>query len=281
MKSQEARGEIIEQGKKPDGTPYLIGVIDLPSFYADFGGDRQRQELHRGRPQILKEFEAKKVDGVVLDLRRNGGGSLGEALALDAGYSSMKDRSCWSRDRRGQTATGRSGKGIGLRRAAGRAGQPIQRERIGNPGGRLAGLRPGPDRRRHGHARQGNGPEDHRSGRSGREAKLGALKLTIQQFYRLNGDSTQSRGRVSPIIVDSFAVGTHAATSEKDIDFALAFDKVKAAEHAESRTWCPADVKNTLKDLIREADQGIEGIRQAGKGDRTSSRRGRPANRCH
>ena len=35
LKTQEARGEVVEQGKKADGKPYLIGVIDLPSFYAD------------------------------------------------------------------------------------------------------------------------------------------------------------------------------------------------------------------------------------------------------
>ncbi|TMQ31662.1 MAG: tail-specific protease, partial [Planctomycetota bacterium] len=35
LKSQEARGEIVDQGKKADGTPYKIGVIDLPSFYSD------------------------------------------------------------------------------------------------------------------------------------------------------------------------------------------------------------------------------------------------------
>ena len=52
MKSQEARGEIIEQGKKADGTPYRIGVIDLPSFYADLGErPGKREERHRGRPQ--------------------------------------------------------------------------------------------------------------------------------------------------------------------------------------------------------------------------------------
>ena len=35
LKDQKARAQIIEQGKKPNGQPYRIGVIDLPSFYAD------------------------------------------------------------------------------------------------------------------------------------------------------------------------------------------------------------------------------------------------------
>src|SRR5262249_48022350 len=35
LKAQAARGDVVEEGKKPDGTPYRIGVIDLPSFYSD------------------------------------------------------------------------------------------------------------------------------------------------------------------------------------------------------------------------------------------------------
>src|SRR5262249_12150661 len=86
LKSQEARGEIINQGKKADGTPYRVGVIDLPSFYADMSAARSgRTEMKSATEdvrKILKDFNAKRVDGVILDLRRNGGGALSEALAL-------------------------------------------------------------------------------------------------------------------------------------------------------------------------------------------------------
>ncbi|MFM8891988.1 MAG: PDZ domain-containing protein, partial [Planctomycetia bacterium] len=41
LKDAEARGEVIEQGTKPDGTPYRFGVINLPSFYMDMDGARQ------------------------------------------------------------------------------------------------------------------------------------------------------------------------------------------------------------------------------------------------
>src|SRR5262249_8432708 len=83
LQSQAARGEVVEQGKKADGTPYRVGVIDLPSFYIDPGkpGDKPRSSTEDVR-KLLKEFESKKVDGVILDLRHNGGGSLNEALAL-------------------------------------------------------------------------------------------------------------------------------------------------------------------------------------------------------
>src|SRR5262249_29536018 len=73
LKDQEARADLIEQGKKADGTPYKIGVIDLPSFYADVnqrgGGKSATEDVRR----LLKDFNAKGVDGLVLDLRRNGG----------------------------------------------------------------------------------------------------------------------------------------------------------------------------------------------------------------
>src|SRR5262249_58207584 len=84
LKSQEARSEVIEQGKKADGSPYRVGVIDLPSFYSDMshtGGGQPKSATEDVR-KILKELTAKNVDGVVLDLRHNGGGALSEALGL-------------------------------------------------------------------------------------------------------------------------------------------------------------------------------------------------------
>src|SRR5262249_52876585 len=60
--------------------------------------------------------------------------------------------------------------------------------------------------------------------------KLGALKLTIQQFYRVNGDSTQNRGVTADVVVPS--ITEHIASGEKDLENALAFDKVKEVDHA-------------------------------------------------
>ncbi|HMC64416.1 MAG TPA: S41 family peptidase, partial [Gemmataceae bacterium] len=82
LKDQEARSEIIEQGKKPDGKPYRIGVIDLPSFYMDMKGRGRSKSATEDVRKILRDFKAKDIDGVVLDLRHNGGGALTEALAL-------------------------------------------------------------------------------------------------------------------------------------------------------------------------------------------------------
>lgn len=62
-----------------------------------------------------------------------------------------------------------------------------------------------------------------------RGPRMGALKLTIQQFYRPGGDSTQNRGVVSDIELPSLT--THLDVGESDLDYALKFDRVKALPH--------------------------------------------------
>ena len=84
LEDSAARGEVFDASTKPDGTPFRIGVIDLPSFYADLESAGRRssefKSTTRDVDRILGEFRGKNVDAVVLDLRRNGGGSLREAI---------------------------------------------------------------------------------------------------------------------------------------------------------------------------------------------------------
>ena len=86
LKDSEARSEVIPFGKKPDGSSYEIGVIDLPSFYMDMSAARKGltdfKSTTRDVRRILEDFKSKGVDAVVLDLTRNGGGSLTEAINL-------------------------------------------------------------------------------------------------------------------------------------------------------------------------------------------------------
>ena len=58
---------------------------------------------------------------------------------------------------------------------------------------------------------------------------LGALKLTIQQFYRPGGDSTQNRGVVSDVELPSLT--TELDVGESDLDYALKFDRVQPLQH--------------------------------------------------
>ncbi|NYZ61771.1 carboxy terminal-processing peptidase [Luteimonas deserti] len=70
----------------PGGRDKQIGVIKLPAFYQDFEGRRTRNGEYasatRDVARLLEQFKQQKVDGVVLDLRNNGGGSLNEAVEL-------------------------------------------------------------------------------------------------------------------------------------------------------------------------------------------------------
>jgi carboxyl-terminal processing protease len=79
---------------------------------------------------------------------------------------------------------------------------------------------------------------------AGQPPKLGALKLTIQQFYRVNGDSTQNRGVLADVVLPSFT--EYLATPEKELDYALAFDKVDPVRH-EELGLVTGEIKTILK----------------------------------
>jgi len=65
---------------------YKIGVIDIPLFYRDFEGAQQKEKefssTTRDVQKLITELQAESVDGIVIDLRNNGGGSLTEAVSL-------------------------------------------------------------------------------------------------------------------------------------------------------------------------------------------------------
>ncbi len=82
LEEQDASSEIIEI---PDsGTK--IGVIDLPTFYIDFAaqaeGFKNYKSTSRDVRKLIDEMQAQNIDGLIIDLRGNGGGSLSEALEL-------------------------------------------------------------------------------------------------------------------------------------------------------------------------------------------------------
>ncbi|GAB4466038.1 MAG: carboxy terminal-processing peptidase [Armatimonadaceae bacterium] len=78
IEEQEAKGRIIEM---PDASGKMtrVGVIDLPTFYMD---PQTGKGATTDIAAILKKFEEQNVSGVILDLRRNGGGLLTEAVTL-------------------------------------------------------------------------------------------------------------------------------------------------------------------------------------------------------
>src|SRR5712692_10192282 len=79
LKDQEARADIIMK-KDENGEPIKLGWLTLPSFYADM--DKHQKSTTRDVLALLKRLKKENIAGLVVDLRRNGGGSLEEALLL-------------------------------------------------------------------------------------------------------------------------------------------------------------------------------------------------------
>ena len=79
LKDQEARADIIIK-KDRNGEPVKLGWLTLPSFYADMEG--HKKSTTRDVLALLKRLKKEKIGGLVIDLRRNGGGSLEEAIQL-------------------------------------------------------------------------------------------------------------------------------------------------------------------------------------------------------
>ena len=257
LTDSEARGEIIQEGTKPDGTPYKVGVIDLPSFYMDMDAARQGRENYKSTTRdverLLKDFKSKGVDAVVVDLRHNGGGSLTESISttglfIDQGpivqvkdsegnvqhYDDVESGVAWegplvvlvnkfsasaSEIFAGAIQDYRRGIVIGDRTTHGKG--TVQS--LLDLGRELLGLRNAPP--------------------------MGALKITMQQFYRPNGDSTQNRGVVSDIELPSLT--THYDVGESDLPYAVAFDRVDAAQFSKTN-----QVDATVLDELRTRSEG-------------------------
>src|SRR5467141_1821429 len=79
LKDQEARADIIIR-KDENGDPIKLGWITLPSFYADM--DHHQKSTTRDVLALLKRLKKENIAGLVVDLRRNGGGSLEEVISL-------------------------------------------------------------------------------------------------------------------------------------------------------------------------------------------------------
>lgn len=84
LEEQSAQSRVMELER--NGTVHRIGVIDIPTFYIDFkalqAGDPEYKSTTRDVRALIDELKDEDIDGLVIDLRNNGGGSLQEANAL-------------------------------------------------------------------------------------------------------------------------------------------------------------------------------------------------------
>ncbi|MBU6309535.1 MAG: carboxy terminal-processing peptidase [Planctomycetes bacterium] len=255
LKDAEARGEVIEHGTKPDGTPYKVGVINLPSFYMDMAGAQQGQAEYKSSTRdckrLLEDFRTQGVDCVVLDLRSNGGGSLPEAIKLtglfiDKGpvvqikdsdkqvrpYDDVDPGVTWD----GPLVVLTSKFSASASEILAGAIQDYQR-------GLIVG-----DKSTHGKGTVQTLLDVGRQlfGRFDNLPQLGAIKVTIQQFYRPSGDSTQLEGVKSDVELPSFT--SHLPIGESDLDHALTFDRVPRADFRSS-----GKVTDGMVAMLREA----------------------------
>lgn len=238
LKDSEAQHAVFEHGTKPSGKPFLIGVIDLPSFYLDMDGARRGDPNFRSTTRdvrkILEGFNEQSVDAVVLDLRRNGGGSLQEAINLTGlfieggpvvqvkgpdGYVQAYEDTDTSILWKGPLVVMTSKFSASASEILAGAIQDYGR-------GLIIGD----------HATHGKGTVQSLMDLGlqlfqgiRKPPRLGALKITMQQFYRPSGESTQNRGVVADVELPSLT--THYDVGEADLDYAVAFDQVEPAKH--------------------------------------------------
>ena len=260
LEDSAAKGAIFEEGTRPDGTPQKIGVIDLPSFYADMSGKMGGRSTTKDVKRILDDFTSKNVDAVVLDLRRNGGGSLREAIDLtglfiDEGTVVQVKDSYGRVIQHDDEMPGLSWSKpvvVLTSKFSASASEILAGALQDYNRGIIVG-----DEQTHGKgtvqslldlnqvvAPIRNPPNTY-----------GALKITMQQFYRPNGDSTQLRGVVADIVLPSLS--SRMDVGEVDLDYAVKFDQIDEAPHdmfALTSTQIKQQLNENSQKRVNESD---------------------------
>ena len=239
LKSSAVKGEVIETAERLNGRQARIGVVNIPSFYRNFRGaqrgDKNFRSTSRDVHNVLQSFDDQGgVDGLIVDLRFNGGGSLSESievsgLFIDRGpVVQVKEQTGRVKpyDDKNAGVTYSGPLVVLCNRLSASASEifagVIQDYRRGIVVG---------DTTTHGKGTVQNVMPVLRP----RFFQLldskdrGALKVTINQFYRVNGESTQNRGVESDVVLPS--VLDHMDLGESFLDNALDFDKIQPAAY--------------------------------------------------
>ncbi|HSH08810.1 MAG TPA: carboxy terminal-processing peptidase, partial [Oceanipulchritudo sp.] len=213
-----------------DGTTSRIGVIDLPSFYGEGAFGEGNISTSHDVEELINKLKAEDVSGLVLDLRNNGGGRLDEAIKLTGLFISMgpvvmkrsfdgEIEEDWDRDEKvawdGPLVVLVSRSSASASEIVAGALQSLGRAVIVG------------DEATHGKGTV-QAPIDLRSSMRGlsfsNTLEVGTVKITVQQFYLPNGDSTQNRGVVADIPLPS--ANMFLMDGEADLDNALSWDHI-------------------------------------------------------
>lgn len=234
LKEQEASGKVKEV-KTKDGRTLKIGVITLPSFYMDFDEAYKGKEDYKSSTRdvlnILKKFEQEKIDGLVMDLRSNGGGSLPEAIKLSGLFI-----------RSGPIVQVKSGSNtlevsndddkniyyegpmiVLLNRLSASATEIFAGAMKDYKRAILIG-----DSRTHGKGTVQT-VNDLKQFLYWGKFPAGSVKYTTAQFYRISGDSTQKKGIEPDIVFPSFTESMEIG--EENLEHALPWDQISPVNH--------------------------------------------------
>ena len=254
LEEQAAQSEIIEVPVEgADGNTMKIGVIDLPVFYMDFAGRAQNKPDYRSSTRdvrrLIGELEEQGVAGIIIDLRNNGGGSLLEAttltgLFIDTGPVVQVRNSSGRISLEEDVDPGMAWEGplaVLVNRYSASASEifaaAIQDYGrgvvIGEPTfgkGTVQSLLDLDD----------YAPSD--------KPGMGQLKITMAQFFRVNGGSTQNMGVEPDIRFPSF--GDPQEYGERSMDNALPWSSIDPARYQAS---------GDLSQLVAVADDRYQG----------------------
>lgn len=253
LEEQAAKSEIIEIPVEGSDTVMKIGVIDLPVFYMDFAGRAENKPDYRSSTRdvrrLIAELQEQGVTGIVVDLRNNGGGSLLEAttltgLFIDTGPVVQVRNSSGRISLEEDVDPGMAWEGplaVLVNRYSASASEifaaAIQDYGrgvvIGEPTfgkGTVQSLLDLDD----------YAPSD--------KPGMGQLKITMAQFFRVNGGSTQNLGVEPDIRFPSF--GDPQEYGERSMDNALPWSSIDPARYKTS---------GDLSQLVAVADSRYHG----------------------
>jgi len=253
LENQAAKKSIIEV--KDGGVTRHIGVISLPSFYEDFSARNQGQKEFRSATRdvtrLLGELKKDKVDGVLVDLRNNGGGSLSEAIELtglfiDQGPVVQQRNSEGEVSVESDTNAGVSWNGplgVLINRASASASE-IFAAAIQDYGRGIVIGEPS-----FGKGTVQTVASLDRMAKTDKPV-LGDLKMTVAQFFRINGGTTQLRG-VTPDI-NLPAMTDTKQFGESSFDNALPWTRIKAVDYTPA-----GDLSGVVPRLIASHDKRV------------------------
>ncbi len=241
LKDQEAKAEVLDLNE-PGGRPTRIGWITLPSFYANMENRGTPKSTTQDVALLLARLKREGIQGLVIDLRRDGGGSLEEAINL-TGLFIPRGPVVQAKDSNGKITVSQdtspevvySGPLIVLTNRLSASASEIFAAALQDYGRAvIIG-----DERTFG---KGTVQTVLDLGRlmspfSLGGADAGALKLTIQKFYRVRGGSTQLKGVESDIILPSLT--DNSEIGEGSLKNRLGYDEVAPVKIADSMAATP------------------------------------------